>query len=292
MRKALIACFALTVVALAVVAVAPSSTSSAAALPGCAKDSLNLVQDGTLTIGADNPAFPPWYGGDENKKTKFKLTDPTSGQGYESAVAYGIARRLGFGKNAVTWTPVPFNNSFKPGKKPFDIYLTQVSIKPERRKAVTFSAPYYTVEQSVVALKTSPLAKVRSVAGLRKYKFGAQVGTTSYETITKVIKPSQTPAVYDQNIDAVNALKNKQIDGLVVDFPTGAGYLTAVQVPEARVIGRIASTKPEFFGAVLQKGNPLVACVNKAIAQMRADGSLKRLEAKWLSKFASAPRLK
>lgn len=292
MRKALIACFALTVAVLAVAAAAPSATSTTAALPGCAKGSLNLLQDGKLTIGTANPAFPPWFGGDEDKTTKFTLTDPTSGQGYESAVAYGIAKRLGFGKSAVEWRPVPFNNSFKPGKKNFDFYVSQVSINPVRAKAVTFSAPYYTVEQSVVALKTSPLAKVRSLAGLRKYKFGAEVGTTSYDAIVKVIKPSQSPAVYDQTIDAVAALKNKQVDGLVVDFPTGAGYLTAVQVPEARVIGRIPSTTKEYFGLVLQKGNPLVSCVNKAIAQMRTDGSLQRLEAKWLAGFAAAPRLK
>ncbi len=290
MRKALLALVALA--ALSVAAQAASAPATPAAIPGCAKTSLNLLEDGQLTIGADNPAFPPWFGGDENKQTPFKITDPTSGQGYESAVAYGIAKRLGFGKSAVEWRPVPFNNSFKPGKKNFDFYVTQVSINPVRARAVSFSLPYYTVEQSIVALKTSPLAKVRSLTGLRKYKFGAQVGTTSYNTIVKVIKPDQSPAVYDQNIDAVAALKNKQIDGLVVDFPTGAGYLTAVQVPEARVIGRVASTTKEYFGLVLQKGNPLVGCVNKAIVQMKNDGSLKRLEARWLAGFAAAPRLK
>jgi polar amino acid transport system substrate-binding protein len=290
MRKALIACLALAVAALAVVAAAPSSTSTAAALPGCAKDSLNLHEPGTFTIGTDNPAFPPWFGGGEKTKP-WKLSDPYSGKGYESAVAYAVAAQLGFSKAQVKWTPLVYTNSYKPGKKDFDVYLAQISYLPARAKNATFSSPYYYVNQAIVGIKGTPIASAKSIAGLRKYKLGAAIGTTSYDFIVKQIKPSSQPSVFDSNSDAVSALKNKQIDGLVVDYPS-TGYITGVQVPTATVIGRFApvGTK-EYFGMVLQKGNPLVACVNKALANLRANGTLTRLERVWLGK-GGAPILK
>jgi len=89
----------------------------------------------------------------------------------------------------------------------------------------------------------------------------------------------------------VTALKNKQIDGLVTDFPS-MGYITNVQVPGSTVVGRLPTQGPqEHFGLVFQKGNPLVRCVNKAINAMRADGTLKRLEVRWLGQ-KGAPILK
>ena len=142
MRKLLIPCLVLAAAAaLAIVASATGARSASAAptaIPGCGVDSLTLVADGTLTIGADNPAFPPWFGGAEKTKP-WKVSDPYSGKGYESAVAYAVAKELGFTKAQVKWTVVPFANSFRPGKKSFDFYLTQVSYTPERDRAVDFS---------------------------------------------------------------------------------------------------------------------------------------------------------
>jgi polar amino acid transport system substrate-binding protein len=255
----------------------------------CAKANLNLVEDGRLTVGADNPAFPPWFGGDEKTKP-WKTSDPYSGQGYESAVAYAVARRLGFSKADVQWTPVPFGKSYAPGKKPFDFYITQVSYLPARAKAVDFSISYYFVNQAVVGLKGKPIAKVHTVAGLKPYTLGVQIGTTSYDYIVKYIKPSSKPKVYDSNNDAVSALKNGQIDGLVVDFPS-TGYITNVQVPNSVVVGRLPTKGTrERFGLVFQKGNSLVPCVNRVLNAMWRDGTLKRLERTWLA--GTAPILK
>jgi polar amino acid transport system substrate-binding protein len=291
MRKALVLLpVVAALAALAITTTASGREEKASAIPGCAKASLNLVEDGKLTIGTDNPAFPPWWGG--KPKKPWEVSDPASGQGYESAVAYGIARRLGFGKGAVDWIAVPFNKSFAPGKKDFDFYMAQVSYRPERAKQVSFSGPYYFVNQAVVGLKGKPITRVRSLAGLRQYKLGAQIGTTSYQYIVNYIKPSQTPAVYDSNADAVAALKNGQLDGLVIDFPS-TGYITGVQVPNSKVVGRLPTRGPkEYFGAVFQKGNPLVRCVNRALSRMRADGSLRRLEIRWLAQSGGAPILR
>jgi polar amino acid transport system substrate-binding protein len=292
MRKALITSFALAA-ALAVVATASGrtdATKAAGAIPGCAPASLNLLQPGALTIGADNPAFPPWFGGDEKTKP-WKVSDPYSGKGYESAVAYAMAKQLGFSKGQVKWTVVPFSNSYRPGKKAFDVYITQVSYTPERARAVAFSKSYYFVNQSVVARKGKPIASAKSIAALSKYRLGAQLGTTSYDYIVKYIKPSLEPRVYDTNDQAVQALKNGQIDGIVVDLPT-AFYVTAVQVSDGTIVGKLPTkgTK-ERFGMVLQKGSPLTACVNKALDRLWRNGTIKNLQRIWLAR-AGAPDLK
>lgn len=282
---------ALTILALGLAATATGRPSPQTAIPGCSKGSLNLLNEGQLTLATDNPAFDPWWTGGSKSKD-WEINDPSTGKGYESAVAYQIAKRLGFAKAQVTWDAVPFLKSFAPGKKSFDFYMAQVSAYAERMKAVTFSTSYYNVNQAVVGLKSNQISKVRSLAGLKRYKLGAPVGTTSYAYITKYIKPSPSPAVYDSLSDGVTALKNKQIDGLVVDFPS-TGYITAVQVPGSTVVGRLPNQGgvQEYFGLVFQKGNPLVKCVNKAIKQMRVDGTLKRLEVRWLGQ-TGAPILK
>ncbi len=292
MRTALTASLAVAAaLAVATTATGRSTAPTAAgAIPGCAKGSLNLLKDGTLTVGSDNPAFPPWFAGPEKKP--WKVSDPTNGKGYESAVAYAVAKQLGFTKAQVAWAYVPFNNSYKPGKKPFDFYIQEVSYSPQRAKAVDFSKSYYFVNQSVVGRKGKPIASVRSINGLRKFKLGAQIGTTSYDFIVKKIKPSSQPLVYDTNDAAVQALKTGQIDGLVVDLPT-AFYVTAVQVPDGKVVGQFASTgAKERFGLVLQKGNSLTRCVNKALDRLWRNGTIKNLQRIWLAKATGAPVLK
>jgi polar amino acid transport system substrate-binding protein len=265
-----------------------ASDTTGAAAASCDKGSLNLVHSGQLTVGTDNPAFPPWFGGSE--KAPWKVSDPYSGQGYESAVAYAVANKLGFAKREVKWIVVPFNTSFAPGPKKFDFDINQISFKPARAGAVDFSASYYNVHQALVVVKGTPIASATSISALKPYKFGAQLGTTSYDYIVNNIKPEKKPAVFDTNDAAVAALKNKQIDGLVVDLPT-AFYISAVQVPNGKILGQFPTVgTPEHFGMVFEKGNSLVRCVNDALTTLRGDGALTSLEAKWLQ--ADAPVLK
>jgi polar amino acid transport system substrate-binding protein len=266
------------------------ASSGTTANASCTKSDLHLVKAGTLTVGTDNPAFPPWFGGTPHKP--WQVSDPRSGEGYESAVAYAVAKQLGFAKGDVNWIHVPFNNSFAPGPKSFDFDINQISFDKSRAKVVDFSDSYYDVNQSVVVNKGTPIASAKSIADLKPYELGAQLGTTSYDFIKSEIEPSKQPSVFPQNAGAVQALKNKQIDGLVVDLPT-AFYVTAVQVPDSKVLGMF-ETKPggEHFGMVFQKGNPLRACVNKALATLRSDGTLKRLQQKWLAKATGAPILR
>jgi polar amino acid transport system substrate-binding protein len=279
---------ALTVLAAVIAALVAAGGAAAAS---CAKDSLELVNAGQLTIGTDNPAYPPWFGGGSPKGSDWKINDPSTGKGFESAVAYAVAKELGFSRPEVQWTYTPFNKAFAPGRKSFDFDINQISFTPPRAKVVGFSSSYYDVNQAIVVVKGKPIAKVRSRAGLRGYKLGAQLGTTSYQYIVDQIKPSSKPAVYPRNDAAVQALKNGQIDGLVVDLPT-AFYVTAVQVPKGKILGQFPTRSGgERFGMVFAKGNPLVQCVNNALAKLRANGTLKRIQQQWLAKATGAPVL-
>jgi polar amino acid transport system substrate-binding protein len=254
----------------------------------CEKDSLDLVTPGQLTIGTDNPAFPPWFEGTKEFDPWDPTTTPTK-KGYEAEIAYGIARELGFTDDEVTWTVVPFLQSFRPGPKKFDFDINQISYKPERANAVDFSDSYYDVEQAIVGLESNPVANAKSVADLKERKLGAVVGTTSLEAINETIEPSRDPSVYDSNNDVVSAVKAKQIDGAAVDFPT-ALYMAAVQLDGGTVVGRLpAEEGGEYFGVVLEKDSPLTECVNEALAALHEDGTIDRLEQQWLG--GSAPVL-
>ena len=247
---------------------------------GCAVEDLNLVEEGTLTVGTDSPAFPPWFEDD----------DPSNGEGFESAVAYAVAEELGFEADQVTWTVVPFNNAFAPGPKEFDFDINQVSISEERDEAVDFSDGYYDVNQAIVGFEDSAAAGAATVADLQDLKLGAQVGTTSLDFITEVIQPDQEPFIYNDNSAAKAALDAQQVDGIVLDLPT-AFYVSAVEIEGTAVIGQFPSTgdEPEQFGLVFEEGNPLRDCVNEALATLRDDGTLADLEQQWLSEAVDAP---
>jgi polar amino acid transport system substrate-binding protein len=278
----------LTVLALGLAAAATGRSSAPAAIRGCGPSNMTLLKSGTLTIGTDNPAFPPYFGGAE--KEPWKISNPYSGQGYESAFAYAVASQLGFTKKQVAWTPLVWTASFKPGKKPFDIYLAQISYLPERAKNAAFSNSYYFVNQAVVANAGTPITRVKTMAGLRPYKLGVTIGTTAYDYVNSFVKPSQKPNVYDSQTDAVSALNAKQIDGIVVDFPS-TGYIVNVQLKNGVIVGRLPTRGTrEHFGLVLPKDSPNLRCVNRAVNRLWANGTIKALQKKWIAK--GAPELR
>ncbi|MFJ5777157.1 ABC transporter substrate-binding protein [Streptomyces sp. NPDC093094] len=261
----------------------PEGTASGPSTGTCAKGELATETPGRLTIATDEPAYEPWFKDDE----------PANGKGFESAVAYAVAERLGYGRSAVVWRSVPFNKAFAPGEKTFDFDINQVSVSDERRKAVDFSSGYYDVRQAVVALKDSDAVKAKTVADLRKSRLGAQVGTTSLDYIADVVRPERAAAAFARNDQAKSALKNGQVDAIVVDLPT-AFYITAAEVTDARIVGQFENrgAAPEQFGLVLDKGSVLTACVSDAVDALREDGTLARIEQEWLSDAVDAPVLK
>ncbi|MFI2506783.1 ABC transporter substrate-binding protein [Streptomyces sp. NPDC018972] len=267
---------------------APQPEDDASAKPSgstgasCTAGELATKTSGKLTIATDQPAYEPW----------FKDDDPSNGEGFESAVAYAVAEKLGYGEDAVVWQSVPFNKAFAPGEKTFDFDINQVSVSDERRKAVDFSSGYYDVRQAVVALKGSEAAKATGVADLKDLKLGAQVGTTSLASIEDVVKPTRDAAVYGKNDQAKSALRNGQVDAIVVDLPT-AFYITAAEVTDAEIVGQFENRggAPEQFGLVLDKGSVLTPCVTDAVDALREDGTLAKLEQRWLADAVDAPVL-
>lgn len=257
---------------------AEENPSASSASDACSQDSLATLSEGKFTFGTDQPAYPPWFVDD----------DPANGKGFESAVAYAVADKLGYAKEDVTWVRVPFNAAIAPGPKTFDANLNEFSITDERKQAVDFSSPYFDVTQAVVAVKSSPAAQVKNLDGLKGLKLGAQVGTTSY---TAAAKLNPNVAVFNNNDDAKAALSNGQIDALVLDLPTA--FQVQSELTDGVIVGQLpnGTEQPEQFGIVLDKGSPLTQCVSQAIDDLSKSGDLEKLQKTWLAGAGAAPML-
>ena len=257
-----------------------SSDSSTSEAASCAKEDLATVTEGKLTIATGEPAYYPWIIDDA----------PETGNGFEGAVAYAVAKQLGFDAADVTWVRTTFDSAVTPGEKNFDFNLQQFSITEERKTAVDFSSPYYTAPQAIVSFKGSKIDGKTSIAELKGAKLGAGVGTTSLDAISTVF--GSEPQAFNDNAAAVAALKNGQIDGIVVDLPT-AFYLSGVEVEGGIIVGQLPSTGDgDNFGLLLAKDSPITSCVSQAVDAIRASGELDEITAKWLSTDAGAPVLK
>jgi len=257
-----------------------STASAAAASCTYAGVQKELYTKGALTVGTDKPAYPPW----------FEDNNPANGKGYESAVAYAVAKQLGFKSSQVKWAYEPFNDSYAPGPKKFDFDINEISVSPARATAVTFSNSYYDVQQALVALKGTPIVTKHTPAELKTYIFGDQVGTTSLAFINSAIQPTQTPKVYETLNDVKQALQTHQIAAFVTDTPT-AQYISSSEIPHSVMVAQFPSTG-EHYGLLFGKGDPLVGCVNKALATLKANGTLSALTTKYLQIYTSVPTIK
>ena len=256
----------------------------ATTLAACSGTSVSgdTITAGKLTIGTGNPAYEPWVVGDA----------PESGEGFEAAVAYAVAEKLGFKSADVIWVRTTFDEAIAPGSKNFDFNLQQYSITDERKANVDFSSAYYETAQVVVTVATSPAASATSIADLKGYLLGAATGTTSYDAIGSVIKPTQKAQAFNSNDDAKAALTNGQVDAIVLDLPT-ALYASCCELDGGKIVGQLpTAAKGDQFGLVLDKGSKLTAAVTKALDELRADGTLAKLEEKWLTADAGVPVLK
>jgi polar amino acid transport system substrate-binding protein len=252
-----------------------------ASASNCTPSKMQTHSAGELTIATDKPAYPPYFEDDE----------PANGEGFESAVGYAIGEQLGYPKGKIKWTVEPFDSSYAPGPKDFDFDVNEISITPTREKAVDFSAPYYSANQAVVALEDSEAAKAKSLADLKDTKIGVQINTTSLSAVNEEIEPSSKPEVFNGSGDVVTALKNGQVEAVVVDLPT-ALYLTAAQVENATIIGQFGKAEGEEWGALLAKGSSLTGCVSGAIEALEESGELEKITQRWMSQAAEAPQLR
>ena len=255
----------------------------ATTLSACSSGSVagDTITEGKLTIGTGNPAYSPWVLNDA----------PEAGEGFEAAVAYAVAEKLGFAEEDVVWVRTTFDEAIAPGAKNFDFNLQQYSITEERKANVDFSSPYYETAQVVVTTEGSAAAGATSIADLQGYLIGAATGTTSFDAIASVIAPTQDALAFNSNDDAKAALTNGQVDAIVLDLPT-ALYASCCELDGGKIIGQLpTAAKGDQFGLVLDKGSKLTAAVTKALDDLRADGTLAALEEKWLTADAGVPVL-
>jgi polar amino acid transport system substrate-binding protein len=285
MRRIMCAVAAVTISA-GIVACGSSSSPSSAGGSGTAASCSNaaiqkdLYKKGQLTVATDKPAYPPW----------FENNNPSNGKGFESAVAYAVAKQLGFKTSQVTWAYEPFDASYAPGPKKFDFDINEISYTPQRATAVSFSTSYYDVSQALVAVKSSPIATKHTPAELKSYVYGDQVGTTSLAFITSQIQPTAQPKVFQTLNDVKSALQTRQIAAFVTDTPT-AQYITSSEIPGTEMVAQFPSTG-EHYGLLFSLGDPLVPCVNKAIAALKANGTLQALQKQYLQIYLSVPTIK
>ncbi len=265
----------------AVGALALSGCSAESGSTGGASGELQTVTEGKLTIATGEPAYEPWVVND----------DPASGEGFEAAVAYAVAKELGFDPEDVVWVRTTFDSAIAPGPKDWDFNLQQFSITEGRKQAVDFSSAYYVTTQAVVTVEGSPAAEATSISDLKGVNVGVASGTTSY-TLAAEKLGEDALSVFNNNDDVVLALQSDQIDALVVDLPT-AFYLAAAVLDGGIVLGQFEGTDGgDEFGLVLPKGSPLTAAVTAAVDRLREKGTLAELEATWLSEAVSVPVLK
>ncbi len=240
------------------------------------------LKDGVLTIATGNPAYFPWV----------MDNDPASGKGFEAAIAYEVASRMGFDKDAVAWTSASFDQSIQPGAKDFDFNLQQFSITKEREKVVDFSTPYYSAAMAVLVNKAAAdSGATASIDSLKKLKWGVDANTTALQMLQENIEPDSSPLLYDDNTNVTEAMKANQIDAALFDLPT-ALYLGAVVLEDGVVIGQFPADRtatPDQFGLLMEDGNPLKACVDEALAAMAEDGALAEIEAQWLQETTGVP---
>ena len=257
----------------------PTTTETAT---GDACDPLPTYEPGKLTVATGEPVFEPWMVDD----------DPANGQGFESALVYELASRLGFEEGSVEWVRTGFDEAIAPGEKPYDFNIQQYSISEERAEVVGFSIGYYQVEQAIIADPENPVASAQSLEDLKSARLGAAVATTSLDYIDNVIQPDSPAQVYDDNAAAKLAFDGGQVDGIVFDLPT-AYYITAVEIPDAEIVGvlpRVGET-PEELGLLFEKDDPLIECVNPVLQSMHDDGAIAELEDEWLAQGGDIPTL-
>ncbi len=240
------------------------------------------IEDDMLTIATGNPAYFPWVIDDA----------PESGQGFEAAVAYAVADKMGFTQDQVTWVRSSFDEAIQPGKKNFDFNMQQYSITDERDEIVDFSAPYYSAAMAVIT--RAPVVEggaEATLASLKTLKWGAHASTTAVPMLAEIVQPDSDPLLYGDNADVVEAMKANQIDAALMDLPT-ALFTAAVLLEDGVVLGQFPperSENPDQFGMLMEEGNPIKACVDAALMELTDDGTLAAIEAEWLSETTGVP---
>lgn len=193
-----------------------------------------------------------------------------------------VAKDLGVKQDIVD---TPFEN-FKTGaflnSEQCDLAAAGMTITPERAKNVDFSDPYFDATQAVLVDKKSGIG---SFADLKGKKVGAQAQTTGEEYAKS---KGLDPVSFESSDAVLNGLRTGQVQAVVIDYPVVQGWLKDKANADAfKVVDNLNTG--EQYGFTVKKGNTkLVAAINKAIKDAKADGTYKKLYEKWIGPYDAA----
>jgi polar amino acid transport system substrate-binding protein len=235
-------------------------------------------QAGKLIVGFDLPAPGFWNG----RPTGTTIRNPS---GFEYELGKAIGKQMGITK--VEFLRAPFATILLAGPKKFDFALEETTITVQRSKVVSFSVPYFDANQGVLIRKG--LAKPKHISDLRRLQTCAQAATTGLSYLQHKLRPTKKPLVYPASSSAAfDAVESGHCDALVLDTSIVVAQSRKKKGAYGGVVGQIVTN--EGYGAVMQKGSALKPFVDKAIKKVRANGTIDRLQKKWLP-FTRVPIL-
>ena len=230
-----------------------------------------LHNPGKLTVGTGDPVYPPWM----------LNNDPASGEGFENGLVYALAAEMGFAPEDVVWVGQTFDQAIAPGAKAYDFAIQQISVTEARAEIVTFSQVYFQPDKAVIALPGSAVEGASSFADLQGARWGAVIGTTDNDYLVNILGVDDA-AIYNEQVDVFQAMLAGQIDATLVALPT-ALYVTAVQLPEARIVALLPpDANDRGHGLLFEFGNPLVDWVDAALFAVIERGVVDELKETYL----------
>ncbi|MDX3450659.1 transporter substrate-binding domain-containing protein [Streptomyces sp. ME02-8801-2C] len=265
---------------------ATTATAGLLLVAGCSSDDdsggasktaaggVELVKGGQLTVCTHLP-YPPFQSEIDGKE-----------QGFDVSLIDLVAKNLGVKQKILD---TPFEN-FKTGaflnSDQCDLGAAGMTITEERKKNVDFSDPYFNATQAVLVDKKSGIA---SAADLKGKKIGAQAQTTG-EDYAK--SKDYDPVSFESSDAVLNGLRTGQVDAVIIDYPVVQGWLkTPANADAFKVVANLNTG--EQYGFTVKKGNTkLLAAIDKAIADAKADGTYKKLYEQWIGPYdesAAAP---
>jgi ABC-type amino acid transport substrate-binding protein len=222
--------------------------------------SLNTIAEGKLRVGSDIPYAPFEFGREPNY------------QGFDVDIVNEVAKRLDLD---ATFVKTPFDPIFRNlAQGRFDMVASAATITPERERTVAFSVPYFPADQSLMVKRGSDIKTTDDLAGKR---VGAQVGTTGADYAKDKVE-AETVRTYDLIDDAFKALQAGQVDAVINDFPVSKYAERSKK--DLQVVQTIATG--EKYGLGFNKDDTkLREEVNKALDEMKDDGTYTRIYKKW-----------
>ena len=245
-----------------IVAIVMAAVLCMATLTACGGQSAT-IEENTLIVGT-NAEFPPFeYIGDNGEP-----------DGFDIALIKAIGQKLGM---EVRIENMEFASLVAAIGNKIDASIAGMTVTDERKEVVDFSDTYYEAVQSVIVPAGSDIA---TAADLENKTIGVQMGTTGFFIAEEI--PGATVSAYNKGVDAVNDLLNGRVDLVIIDTNPAEVFASKYEGQVEALDGSAFEFEPEYYAIALPKGSVLVEKVNKALAELKEDGTFDALVAKYI----------